>query len=108
MDSINIILLKQVFIISENISFPNVKVSKYQHTTLIALNRPDDKNRLNAATLGDLKNAILNFENDSSSTIGILYGEGGSFCAGLDPEEIIKEPQIYDVIIHVFLINFVL
>lgn len=72
------------------------------------MNRPDDKNRLNAETLSDLKKAILNFENDSSSTIGILYGEGGSFCAGLDPEETVKEPQIYDVIIYVCLINFIL
>lgn len=62
------------------------------------MNRPDDKNTLNVATLKDLRKAISNFENDPSSTIAVLYGEGGSFCAGFDPEELPEGPQIYDVI----------
>jgi enoyl-CoA hydratase len=62
------------------------------------LNRPDDKNALNVATLDDLRKAITNFENDSSSTIAVLYGEGGSFCAGIDSDELSKASQIYDVI----------
>lgn len=85
------------FIISENI-YPNVKTFKHQHITLISLNRPDDKNALNVATLDDLRKAITNFENDSSSTIAVLYGEGGSFCAGIDSDELSKASQIYDVI----------
>jgi len=87
------------FIISENIIYSNVKTFKHQHITLISLNRPDDKNTLNVATVDDLRKAISNFENDPSSTIGILYGEGGSFCAGYDLGELSKAPQVYDVII---------
>lgn len=62
------------------------------------MNRPDDKNRLNVATLEDLKKAISNYENDCSSTVAILYGEGGSFCAGSEYEELVKTSQIYNVI----------
>lgn len=86
------------FIISENIIYPNVKTFKHQHITLISLNRPDDKNTLNLATVDDLKKAISSFENDPLSTIAILYGEGGSFCAGLDPGELSEASQVYDVI----------
>ncbi|XP_025199748.1 probable enoyl-CoA hydratase, mitochondrial [Melanaphis sacchari] len=85
-----------VFSSNENVIYPNVKTFKHQHITLISLNRPDDKNSLNVATLNDLRKAITNFENDSSSKIGILYGEGGSFCAGIDSNEFSKAPQIYD------------
>lgn len=63
---------------------------------MISLNRPEEKNLLNLATVGDLKKAISNYENDCSSTIAILYGEGGSFCAGLESEELAVE-QIYNV-----------
>ncbi|XP_060852071.1 probable enoyl-CoA hydratase [Rhopalosiphum padi] len=80
---------------NENI-YPNVKTFKHQHITLISLNRPDDKNALNVATLDDLRKAITNFENDSSSTIAVLYGEGGSFCAGIDSDELSKASHIYD------------
>ncbi|XP_022179134.1 probable enoyl-CoA hydratase, mitochondrial isoform X2 [Myzus persicae] len=78
---------------NENIIYPNVKTFKHQHITLISLNRPDDKNTLNAGTVDDLRKVISNFENDPSSTVAILYGEGGSFCAGFDPCELSEAPQ---------------
>lgn len=63
------------------------------------MNRPDNKNQLNLATAVDLKKAISNFENDCSSTIAVLYGEGGSFCTGVEPEELVKSSQIYNVML---------
>ncbi|KAL5233745.1 hypothetical protein ACI65C_001155 [Semiaphis heraclei] len=77
----------------ENIVYPNVKTFKHQHITLISFNRPDDKNTLNMATIDDLRKVISTFENDPSSTIAVLYGEGGSFCAGFDPGELFETPQ---------------
>lgn len=93
-------LVFMYFIISEisETIHPNVKTSKHQHITLISLNRPDDKNSLNVETLYDLKKAVTNFENDSSSTVAVLYGEGGSFCAGMDSDELSNAPQIFNVI----------
>jgi len=72
------------------------------------LNRPDNKNRLNIATIDDLKKVIFNYEHDSSSTIAILYGEGGSFCAGLESEELVESSHIYNVMLTIYFINFVL
>jgi len=97
-----------VLIVLDNICYSNVKTSKHKHITLISLNRPDDKNRLNVATINDFKKAISNYEHDRSSTIAILYGEGGSFCAGLESEEWIKSSQMYNVliIINIYFMKF--
>lgn len=83
-----------------------MRTSKLKHITLISLNRPDDKNRLNVATIDDFKKAISNYEHDCSSTIAVLYGEGGSFCAGLESEELMKSSHNYNVIINIYFINF--
>lgn len=93
-------------IADSNICYSNIKSFKHQHITLISLNRPDDKNRLNVATVEDLKKAISNYEKDCSSTVAILYGEGGSFCAGFEPEELVKTSQIYNVIINILFLFY--
>lgn len=80
-----------------DINYSNVKVFKHLHITLISLNKPDNKNRLNVETVNNLKKAIFNFENDSLSTIAVLYGEGGSFCAGFESDKLSEMPQIYNV-----------
>jgi len=85
------------------ISYPNVKVFKHLHVTLISLNRPDNKNKLNLETIDNLKKAVSNFENDCSSTIAVLSGEGGSFCAGFDSEELPKALPTYNVILICFI-----
>lgn len=87
-----------LFFVADIINYSNVKVFKHLHITLISLNRPDNKNRLNVETVNDLKKAILNFENDSLSTIAVLYGEGGSFCAGFESDKLSEMPQIYNVL----------
>lgn len=94
------IILFIVFIVSDSINYSNVKSYKHNHITLISLNRPDDKNQLNVATLENLRKAISNFENDCSTTIAVLYGEGGSFCAGLEPKASTEAPQLYNVCIN--------
>lgn len=86
-----------LFFVLDTISCSDVKVFKHQHVTLISLNRPDNKNRLNVETVNELNKVILNFENDNSSTIAVLYGEGGSFCAGFESDMLTKMPQIYNV-----------
>lgn len=46
------------------------------------------RNCVNQATGELLKKAIENFENDSSSPVAVLYGVGGTFCAGFDLSEV--------------------
>lgn len=61
---------------------------------MIGINRPQKRNVLNSKMVEDLKNLILEFENDTDVLSGILYGEGGNFCAGYDFEELANEDEV--------------
>lgn len=50
----------------------------------IKLNRPDVKNAFNDELIGELEQAIQQFEKDKEIRVLILSGEGESFCAGAD------------------------
>ncbi|OQV18651.1 putative 3-hydroxypropionyl-coenzyme A dehydratase [Hypsibius exemplaris] len=51
---------------------------------LIAINRPEKRNCVNEETGYQLLEAILEFEKDDAAKVGVLYGKGGTFCAGWD------------------------
>lgn len=55
-----------------------------QGITLITLNRSHRRNAVDAPTACKLYAAFLAFEVDSDAKIAILYGAGGTFCAGFD------------------------
>ncbi|KAG4071678.1 hypothetical protein HA402_011832 [Bradysia odoriphaga] len=56
---------------------------------LIGINRPLNRNCVNSSTALQLFEAFQMFENDPTSRLAILYGEGGkSFCAGYDLKEV--------------------
>lgn len=68
-----------------------VEVSKTNEgITTITLNRPHRRNAIDHSTAEKLYHAILDFENDEIQKIGILYGAGGTFCAGFDLHEVAK------------------
>ncbi|KAF3384089.1 Carnitinyl-CoA dehydratase [Talaromyces pinophilus] len=48
------------------------------------------RNAIDHPTAEKLYYAILEFENDETQKIGILYGAGGTFCAGFDLHEVAK------------------
>ncbi|XP_050536506.1 probable enoyl-CoA hydratase, mitochondrial [Daktulosphaira vitifoliae] len=73
-----------------------IKVYEHQHITLIGLNRPDNKNKLNLSLINGLYKAIKDFESNNSSTIAILYGEGGSFCAGFETDKLKETFEMYN------------
>lgn len=50
----------------------------------IILNRPEVKNAVDHETAKQLAEAFRKFENDDRLHVAVLYGEGGSFCAGAD------------------------
>eukprot|EP00099_Drosophila_melanogaster_P010253 NP_001263016.2 uncharacterized protein Dmel_CG5611, isoform C [Drosophila melanogaster] len=70
-----------------------VLVEKDSHITLIGLNREQQRNSIDANTAEQLTEAISQFEADDTSPVGVLYGIGGSFCAGYDLEELEAEAQ---------------
>lgn len=55
--------------------------------TIIGINRPKQRNAVNAATAKLICDAFTDFENDDSSPVAVLHGLGGSFCSGYDLEE---------------------
>ncbi len=51
---------------------------------IVTLNRPDKRNALNVALLGQLTATLDNLEKDPACRVVILGGEGNVFCAGMD------------------------
>ncbi|XP_067632759.1 putative enoyl-CoA hydratase/isomerase YngF isoform X2 [Eurosta solidaginis] len=65
-------------------SKPPVLYDKDDHITLIGLNRPNSRNTVDSETAKCLSEAISSFEADRSSPVAVIYGMGGSLCAGQD------------------------
>ncbi|XP_011211476.2 putative enoyl-CoA hydratase/isomerase YngF isoform X1 [Bactrocera dorsalis] len=69
---------------SEMFTESPVYVDKDDHITLIGLNRPAHRNSINEETAQKLSAALADFERDKTSPVAVIYGIGGSFCAGQD------------------------
>lgn len=61
-----------------------VTVSKDGPVTSIGINRPDVRNAVDRATAQALADAFRAFDADPEASVAVLYGEGGTFCAGAD------------------------
>lgn len=51
---------------------------------IITLNRPDNRNAVNAELADALRDAVARFEADPELRVAILTGQGKVFCAGMD------------------------
>lgn len=63
---------------------PSVRVEHDGVITTVILSRPGLSNAVDRDTADALAEAFLGFENDDSSHVAVLWGEGGTFCAGAD------------------------
>jgi enoyl-CoA hydratase len=61
-----------------------VRVEKQGVLTTVILARPERRNAVDGHVARSLAEAFLEFERDESAQVGVLYGEGGAFCAGAD------------------------
>ena len=52
--------------------------------TTVILARPERRNAVNRPTAKALADAFRAFEADGEAKVGVLFGEGGTFCAGAD------------------------
>jgi len=52
--------------------------------TLIGIDRPARRNAVDRATAEALSAAFRAFDADPEASVAVLYGEGGTFCAGAD------------------------
>jgi len=62
----------------------NITIQKEGAITTILINRPQVKNAVNGPTAQELADAFRAFDQDDESSVAILGGLGGTFCAGAD------------------------
>ena len=61
-----------------------VRVERNGPVTTVILNRPHARNAVDGPTARALYAAFDEFEADESAAVAVLYGDGGTFCAGAD------------------------
>jgi len=63
---------------------PAVRVERSGPVTTVILNRPERRNAVDRATAELLARAFVDFERDDDAKAAVLFGDGGTFCAGAD------------------------
>jgi enoyl-CoA hydratase len=61
-----------------------IRVEKNGTVTTVILSRPEVRNAVDRPTAEALAEAFRAFDADEEATVGVLYGEHGTFCAGAD------------------------
>ena len=72
----------------ENNELPVVRIEKSGQVTTVVLSRPDSRNAVDGPTAQSLADAFRAFERDDEAAVAVLFGEGGTFCAGADLKSI--------------------
>jgi enoyl-CoA hydratase len=62
----------------------HVRIERKGGVTTIVLDRPAARNAVDRPTADALVKAFLAFEHDSEQKVAVLWGAGGTFCAGAD------------------------
>jgi enoyl-CoA hydratase len=62
----------------------SVRMERAGPVTTIVLSRPERKNAVDGETAQALADAFRAFEADDEQAVAVLWGEGGTFCAGAD------------------------
>lgn len=63
---------------------PAVVTARHDRILVITINRPDQRNAINAAVANGIAGALDELDADSELSVGIVTGAGGFFCAGMD------------------------
>jgi len=61
-----------------------VRVEREGPVTTVVLSRPEVRNAVDRPTAAALAEAFRAFEADEEARVAVLFGEGGTFCAGAD------------------------
>ncbi|MCT9079195.1 crotonase/enoyl-CoA hydratase family protein [Streptomyces fulvoviolaceus] len=61
-----------------------VRIERQGHVTTVVLARPEVRNAVDGPAAAELTAAFREFEADEEARVAVLWGEGGTFCAGAD------------------------
>jgi enoyl-CoA hydratase len=61
-----------------------VRVERSGPVTTVVIDRPEARNAVDRETADALADAFRGFDVDDSSSVAVLWGAGGTFCAGAD------------------------
>lgn len=61
-----------------------VRVERNGQVTTVIIDRPGARNAVNGPTAAALYAAFEEFDRDDTSSVAVLWGDGGTFCAGAD------------------------
>ncbi|MFG2194112.1 crotonase/enoyl-CoA hydratase family protein [Streptomyces sp. NPDC048639] len=61
-----------------------VRVERHGPVTTVVLSRPEARNAVDGPTARALADAFRAFDADPEARVAVLWGEGGTFCAGAD------------------------
>ncbi|MEU1616730.1 crotonase/enoyl-CoA hydratase family protein [Streptomyces sp. NPDC005722] len=61
-----------------------VRVERSGPVTTVVLSRPAARNAVDGPTARELADALREFDADPGASVAVLWGEGGTFCAGAD------------------------
>ena len=62
----------------------SIRVERAGPVTTVVLSRPGARNAIDRATAAALADAFRAFDADPDARVAVLWGEGGTFCAGAD------------------------
>lgn len=69
-----------------------VRVEREGPVTVVILHRPEARNAVDRPTAEALADAFRAFEADASAAVAVLWGDGGTFCAGADLKAFATDP----------------
>ena len=61
-----------------------VRVERSGPVTTVIMNRPQARNAVNGPAAAELVAAFEEFDADEAASVAVLWGDGGTFCAGAD------------------------
>lgn len=61
-----------------------VRVERDGPVTTVILHRPEARNAVDGPTAAELAAAFREFDADPTASVAVLWGDGGTFCAGAD------------------------
>ena len=61
-----------------------VLTERRERVLIVIINRPDQRNAVNAAVANGIAAALDELDGDDGLSLGVLTGAGGGFCAGMD------------------------